>query len=420
MKRFGLIIIAAVIFLGGIFPVLADPIKVVPFVFLKQEFSDNIHFSSNNEEEDFITTLTGGLAVKQKKEVMQAGFEARVDKLLYQDSDNLDSLDLFFSGNVNYRATERLGVGAKVQYSEDSRRDRESDTTGLLVSGDRNTRRFSVSSDYLFSETTKGDISLGYGRVKTEESGRVEDDDDFRVDISFSRNLSETYKNTTGLLNFSYLRYISEIETTTMGPILTGSLFQDNTSDIFQFSTGFSKDITQLYHIYFLVGGSYSKTTEGLRARQTLTGSGIVLGEVVSADLDDDKWGGLVSMGLNYNGLYYDMGLSLSRDMQGATGTNGTVQRSSISANIDRKISDQFFLTLDASLHLNENERKNQADTEELTFNIQPGIRYEFANDLTLSCVYKFTSVEDRQNKSTREQNIIYVVIKKEFELLTL
>jgi hypothetical protein len=205
-----------------------------------------------------------------------------------------------------------------------------------------------------------------------------------------------------------------------MGPILTGSLFQDNTSDIFQFSTGFSKDITQLYHIYFLVGGSYSKTTEGLRARQTLTGSGIVLGEVVSADLDDDKWGGLVSMGLNYNGLYYDMGLSLSRDMQGATGTNGTVQRSSISANIDRKISDQFFLTLDASLHLNENERKNQADTEELTFNIQPGIRYEFANDLTLSCVYKFTSVEDRQNKSTREQNIIYVVIKKEFELLTL
>jgi len=420
MKRFGFTIIAVVILMGGIFPVLADPFKVVPFVRLKQEFSDNIHFSSNNEKEDFITTLTGGLAVKQKKEVMETGLEARFDKLSYRDSDNLDSLDLFFSGNVNYRATERLGVGAKVQYSEDSRRDRESDTTGLLVSGDKDTKRFFLSSDYLFSETTKGDITLGYGLVKVEETGRIEDDDDFRVDISFSRNLSETYKNTTGLLNLSYLRYISEIETTTVGAILTGALFQENTSDIFQFSTGFSRDITELYNIYFLLGGSYSMTTEGLRTRQTLTGSGTLISEAVSADQDDDKWGGLVSMGLNYNGLYYDMGLSLSRDMQGATGTNGTVQRSSIAANIDRKLSDQFFLTLDASFHLNENERKNQADTEELTFNIQPGFRYEFVNDFTLSCFYRFTTVEDRQNKTNREQNIIYVVIKKEFELLNL
>ena len=417
MKWFGFTIIVVVILLGDVFPVKADPTKIVPFVFFKQEYSDNILFSSNNEEADLITTISGGLAIKHKTEVIDAVFSARLDKSLYLDFDGLDSLDKFFSGNVNYRVTEKLGVGAQAQYSEDSRRDRESDTTGLLLSGDRETARFSLSSDYLFSETTKGDITLGYGLVKVEEINRTEDNDDFRVDISFSKNLSRTFKNTTGLLNFNYLRYTTDIQTITPGAVFTSTLFQEYISDIFQFSTGFSKDITELYNIYCLVGGSYSQTTEGLRSRQALTGTGTLVSDVVSPEQDDNTWGGLISTGLKYNGLYYDMGLSLSRDMRGASGTNGAVQRSSIAGNIYGKLTEKFVFTLDASCYLNENERKNQADTEELTFNIQPGFRYEFANDFTLSSFYRFTIVEDRQNSITRERNMIYILLKKEFEL---
>jgi len=417
MKWFGFIIIVVVILSGAVFSVSADPTKIIPFVSLKQEYSDNILFSSNNAQEDFITTVSGGLSIKQKTQVIDASLTAKVDKLLYWDFDELNSLDKFFSGNVNYRAAERLGIGASAQYSEDSRRDREADTTGLLVSGDRESARFSLFSNYLFSEITKGDIKLGYGLVKIDETNSTEDDDDFRVDISFSRNLSKTFKNTTGILNFSYLHYIADIETTTAETDLTSTIFQEYTSDIFQFSTGFSKDITELYNIYLLLGGSYSRTIEGLRARQTLTGTGTLLSDVVSPEQDDNTWGGLVSTGLKYNGLYYDMGLSLSRDMRGASGTNGVVQRSSISGNIDRKVTDQFALTLDASCYLNENERNNQADIEELTLNIQPGFRYKFTHDFIVSCFYRFTSVEDRQNNSTSERNMIYLVIRKEFEL---
>jgi len=218
-------------------------------------------------------------------------------------------------------------------------------------------------------------------------------------------------------LNLSYLRYTADINTTTLGTVFTSTAFQEYTTDIFQFSTGFSKDITELYNIYCQVGASYSMTNEDLRIRHTRTGTGALVSEEISPDQEDETFGGVISTGLKYDGLYYDMELHLSQDIQGASGTNGAVQRSSVAGNIDGKLTDNFTLTLDTSLYLNQNERKNQEDIDELTFSIQPGFRYKFYHDFTLSGFYRFTSVEDRQDNTTSERNMVYVVIKKDFEL---
>lgn len=416
MNRFRFFIVAAVLLSGIPFPVSAGPTSFVPFVSVKQEYSDNILFAED-EEEDFITTVSGGMTLKHKKELTNVSLSAQLDQLMYWDFDELDSLDKSFSSNVSHRATERLGFGASARYSEDSRRDRDTDTTGLLISGDREDTRFTVSSDYLFSERTKGDITLEYGQVDIDEINSIEDDDILSVNISFSRDLSGTFKNTTGILNLNYFRYKADIETVTPGGVITSTTFQEYISDTVQVSAGFSKDITELYNIYCQVGASYTKTDEGSRLLQTITGTDFVLSNITFPDQDDSNLGGVLSAGLNYRGLYYDMGLSLSQDMREASGTNGVVQRSSISGNIHRRVTDKLTLTLDASCYLNTNERESQADTEDLTINIQPGFRYRFSHDFILRGIYRFTSVDDRQNNTTRERNMIYVVIRKEFEI---
>ena len=417
MKCFSFKIIVIALLLGAVFPVSADPTKILPMISLKQEYSDNILFSSSNEKEDFITTASGGLAIRHRTETVTAGLAAWLDQLLYQDFDELNTLNKRFSGNMDYRVTERLGVGASAQYNEDSRRDRDADTTGLLLSGDREATRFSLSSGYYFSEILKGDIRLDYGDVEIKESNRYEDNNDFRADITFSKNLSEIFRNTTGILNFNYLRYTADIEATTPGAIRTSTLFQEYVSDIFQFSTGVSKDITELYNIYGQVGASYARTNERLRSRSVLTSNGSVISDAWSPDQDGDILGGVLLAGVKYNGLYYDMGLSVSQDMRGASGTNGAVQRSSVAGNIIRKLTEKFSLTFEASVYLNQNDRKSQADTEELAVNIQPGFRYQLSDDLYLSGLYSFTSVENRQDGTTSERNLIYIVIRKEFEL---
>ncbi len=411
-----LIMMIFVYWSASVLNVSAEPTKITPFVSLKQESSDNILFSATHEDYDLITTASGGIDIKQKTEVLDADLNARLDQLLYRDFHDLNSLDKFFSGNVNYKKTERLGFGASAKYSEDSRQDRETDTTGLIVSGDRKTKRISLSSNYFFSELTRGEIKFGYGRVNIDRARNDEDNDDFSVDISFSKNLSKIFDNTTGLVNFSYLRYTDDLDTTLPGAVLTSFIFQKNKSDIYQFSTGFSKDITELYNIYCQVGASYARTNEKLRNRLALTSTGTYVGGTVSPEKTIDTFGGVIAAGVNYSGLYYDMGISISRDMRGASGTNGAVQRSSVAGNISGKLTDKFSLTFDSSLYLNQNKRDKQPDTDDLTFNIQPGFRYKFSNNFSFSCYYRYTSVNDREINTTSKRNMFYFVIKKGFE----
>ncbi|MCP4673481.1 MAG: hypothetical protein GY857_19510 [Desulfobacula sp.] len=381
-------------------PVLSEPGKFVPFVSIKQEYSDNILFSTNNEEEDFITTGTAGLTYSYDSERVDARINGRILHRLYKDNDQLDTTDGNASATWNYQYTEKLGFGAFMQYRNDSRRDRDTDTTGLVLSGDREGAKFSVSSNYMLSELTRGEIEVSYGLEDIDETLTKEDNDTINISINFSKNLSKTFDNTTGLLNLSYMHYTSDYE------ILATNLHRDYTSDVVQVYAGFSKDITELYNFYLQAGASYTDTKE-----TTLIGSYTI------DDQDGDNFGGVLLAGLNYDGLYYDAGLSVSHDVREGSGTNGTVERSAISLEIDRKVSDGFFLTLDTSCYLNENERKTSEDLEEYTINVQPGFRYRFWDTFTLSGVYRYTSVKDKTNDSTSERNLIYFVIKKEFEL---
>jgi hypothetical protein len=412
MIRFGFIIGVIGLILGNIFPASADPTTIKPFLTFEQEYSDNILFTSNFEEEDFISTISGGLDIRQKTETLNAGLYARLDQLLYWEFDELNFLNKYFYGDLKYRQTERLNIGATAGYSEDSRRDRDADTTGLLVTGDREITYVSLLSDYHFTETTRGEMALGYKWITIDDIFKTEDDDDFSVDISFLTNLNQYFKNTTGILNLSYLRYVADIESHVNGPTQSSTVFQENDSDIFQFSTGFSKDITEIYNVYCLAGASYTQTNEGGSIQRRVTGTDIIISDATIPEAEDDNWGGVLSAGLKY-----DMGLSLSQDMRGASGANGTVQRTALAGNIYGRVTDKFSLTLNASCYLNQNETINQPDTDDFTANIQPGFRYKFVRDFFLSGYYRFTSVENRQDDTFRQRNLIYFAITKEFEL---
>lgn len=394
----------------------ADPVRVAPFVQAKQEYSDNILFTEDNETSDSITTLTAGLEIEQKTKRLNAGFSGQYDKLLYWDHDELNALDYLFKADAAYQVTERLNSRVDAKYSKDSRRDRDTDTTGLLVTGDRKVAALSLGTDYLFSEIRKADLSLDLERSEREEIDDLEDTDSIGVNFAYNRNLSEYYKNTSGIMNVNYLHYSSDTEETSRGTSQNSKVFQETSSDIIQISAGVTKDITELYNVYFLLGGSYTQTTEQARTRRTAS-SGAVISDTTGPEYDDDTWGGVLSAGVNYKDEYYDILLSVDQSMRGGTGTSGAVQRSSISGGIDRKVTDRFYLMLDASCYLNKNERQISADTEDLTFNIQPGLRYELGRDFVLSMIYRFTSVEDLEDDTTTERSLVYLAIRKEFEI---
>lgn len=392
----------------------AGPDLFVPFVSLKQEYNDNILFGAVNEEDDWITTGTAGFRIAHKDERVDTRFVSRLKRLMYADNDQLDDTNGSASFDWKYQSTEKLEFNADLDFRDDSRRDWDTDVTGLVLSGDRTKIELDAGSGYLFSEVLKGGFNVSYSHENIDEAQDDETNESFGFGFDFSKNLSRTFKNTTGLLNIRYQRYGSDVEQVDIAAFTT-TTYYEYTSDIFQVYAGFSKDITELYSFYLQAGISYSQTDEGQRTR--VTNGSNVISDVTAADQDDSAVGGVLLAGVNYDGLYHDIDLSVSHDMRGSAGSNGSVERSAISLGIDKKVSEDFSLTFDASCYLNRNDRTTQSDLDKLTVNIQPGFRYKFWDSFTLTGTYRFTSVDDRENNTDSDRNLFYVMIRKEFEL---
>ena len=398
---------------------LADPDSLTPFISIDQQYSDNILFSDDRPEADWITAVEGGLTLARKTQRLDTLLTGRLKQRWYADNSALDALDGFASGSVDYRLTERLSLGGTADYSKDSTRDRDTDSTGLKIAGDREKYGFSVSSDFMVSEITKAGIEVSYGNTEIDEDDELEDNDSFNVTLSFSKDLSETFKNTTGLLNISYFRYTADIDSQyqyqSLGLSFNRDTFQEYTSDTFQFSAGFSRQLTEIMDVYFLAGASYSRTDEKTSFKTFLTENGALSRQGDLTDEQDATVGGVFSTGVNYKGLKSTMGLALSQDMRGASGTNGVVQRTSLSGNVSRRLTEDLTFSLNASCYLNQNERTTQDDTDDLTFNVQPGFRYRFTHTFSLSGYYRYTHLDDRIEETQTERNLFSMTLKKEF-----
>ncbi|MBU1544837.1 MAG: hypothetical protein KKE62_18545 [Proteobacteria bacterium] len=402
MKKYGLFVF--MVFVLNMPDAYAQTDKMIPFVSLKQEYTDNVTFSSSNETEDFISTCIGGLTVSHKSETVQASLTGQIFHMLYWDNDALDATDGSVNASINHQLTERFGLGASADYREDSRRDVDADTTGLILNGDRKQANGALSSSMVFSELMRGELTAGYGMTEVEQLNISEDNDSYQLSLAFVRNLSRTFDNTTGLFNISYLHYTSEYETYSPGTLTHA--FLDYESDVIQAYAGFSRSLTELYSFYLQAGASYTDTKENKR-----------IGEVRDPEQSNSSVGGVLLSGVDYDGLYWDVGLSLSHDVRGGTGSNGTVERSSISLNLDRKVSDEFSFSLATSCYLNKNERSTRADLEELTINVQPGFRYRFSDTFSLSGMYRYTLVDDRQTNTNSQRNLVYLLLRKNFDL---
>jgi opacity protein-like surface antigen len=395
----------------------ADPLKFVPSIRVKQEYNDNILFEEVTEEEDYITTISPAFTVDQKGERLQASLKAGVDKIIYWKFDELNAVDLDVDARLRFQTTERLGFGVTGRYAEDSRRDRETDTTGLVLAGDRERTNVSLFSDYLVSEKTKATLTFSYSD-STIESPDDEDSESYKVDLAFTHSLSEWFDNTTGLLNFSYMNYDSDDRDRSSNiPGLTTESNQAYELDQWQVYAGFSRNITELFSAYVQAGAGYTRSDESVGRRTFITSNGIDFLAPTHTSSSDSDFNGVLIAGMDYKGLYYNAGLSVSHDARGSSGVSGLVERTSVSVDLSRKISSELTATLSGSCYLNRSDRSIGEDDDDLTYTVRTGLRYKFSQDLLLSCYYRFRSLDEREIDTERHQNLVYVMINKTFEL---
>ena len=414
LKRFILPVLGFVL-LGTSFQAWASTVKLRPFIFVKQEYTNNSSVESNNKEEDHITTITGGLKVLREGERFSASAGGQMNRLFYQENDTKNTTDNTLSGNIAFQATERFSTNVYASYSQDSRNDADTDTTGLRVSGDRDSTEGGMGFSYQLSELSSAGISLDYTQSDIDGDEHLEDSEIISMSCSSNRNLHNYFANTTGIISLSYNHYSTETEDITSTGLISTAVGEFD-SDVFQLTAGFTKALNEIYNFSFQAGATYSDRSERSRTRIT-SPSGVLISEIISPEITDNSIDGVFSATLNYADEYNRFSLSIDESMKSGTGTSGAVLRSSVSGQYSRQFSEKFSLNLSVSCFLNQNDRETTSDTDTLTFTIQPGAKYEFDKNFILTCSYKFSSVEDMEDSTTSEQNTVFVALRKEFEI---
>ena len=145
--------------------VTADQRELIVTLGAREEYNDNIFFTFDDEVDDYITTLSGGLNFLNQTERTDLYLSAIVERLIYSDEKDLNATDQYYLGRFGYKFTPRFGARLDAAYTEDSRPDRDVATTGLLLSTvPRTIQIYGAAIDYALTEITTSNVFYRYSR----------------------------------------------------------------------------------------------------------------------------------------------------------------------------------------------------------------------------------------------------------------
>lgn len=371
--------IASVIALLTALPLVcqAGTFQVTPSVSLREEYNDNILFVANETKEDFITTTVPRVELIEKTERITAQLSSALEVIDYLVNSDLRAIDHAQKGSVDYAITPLLNVFSKLDFKQDSRPDRDLQTSGLLLnSSKRELFNGSAGTQYILTEKLSSLVNMSFWNNHFEDPTLV-DSKVYGVNGGFAYNLGTYLPQTTGRMILAHNRFEYPIDTVKN----------------YSVSVGMSHDLTETYKVSLDVGPRYSRSS------------------FAGGVSDDSGVGG--AFAVDYTGETTTVNMTLSRDEQGVSGRAGTAERSSLAFSVGRKFFDELRCSLELEYHNNKSQASlARLNVDEDTFSVVPRIQYMFTKDISLDGDYRYTHFIDRAVSSgdeTRERNLVYV-----------
>jgi hypothetical protein len=370
--------------------VLADEFKLVPSIAVREEYNDNIFFDDRGEVEDWITTISPELMLIEKTERLDLNLSAKGAGIKYGQNDALNDFDQHYSGDMGYRLTSRFRISAGAGYTVDSRRDRDIETTGLVLSSEERKRYTgSLSGACVFTEKTAASLSYTYERDDFDDPEEV-DYKYHRSNLGITHDLSEILPRTVGRMNFGYSYYDSS----------------DTTVDSYSGTVGGSWAMSEVFNLLIDLGARYTCSEFSVTRRHPLFPF-----IMITREEKDHSWGGVGQVALSYRGEVTFASLSALKDVRPTGGDGETTDRTSFLFKISRGFAEKFSVHLSGEYFLNQADagELSRTDIDEQTLSIRPGLSCEILDNLVLTASYTFTRLKDKEDHTDPERNLIYV-----------
>ena len=389
-KPGGLSLLLSMLLIGlwSVGPAHAENRDIVPSISLREEFNDNIFLSSDDEVDDFITTLSPGIRLYETTERWKAELLGRLDVLRYLDNDDLDTVDQNAAGRADYAFTERTSALLAAEYIRDSRPDRDVLETGLVQNTDPRKRYlFSASGSHRTGENTFDSLTYNFERSDYEDE-QIVDSKIQAVNLAHTWYAGRFVENAIGRLNFGYAN--ADFETSTVNSFsgTIGADWQFSELVTFQLNLGLRYTKTDFFSPIEAPSSPVPVFTE-----ETLRG-----------------WNAVGDLEVAYRGEKNEGRLRFSHDVRDAQGRGGTSLRTSLDCVLSRQFTQEFRASLLTGLTINRTDQNTVAltDIDSRTLLVLPSIRYEFTRNLYLEAGYKFTLVKNVEEDRQSDQNIVF------------
>ncbi len=364
---------------------MADDFRVIPNAAIREEYNDNIFFSDDAEQDDFITTASAGLEVRERTELLKAALITRFDGLSYADNSELNAIEEYYKGSVAYQLNPFLNLSADAGYSVDSRSDRDLDVTGYVLTTDvRRRQDYSFSADYQASEKTSLFSSYSY----LDDQFEISDVDEFtgqNVLVGLTRSLDFT-KPTAARLYGRYSHYD----------------FYSSKVDNYSVTAGFSRQFSEKLSYVFDIGPRYTEGSEK-RTAETSYDSGL---------------GGQFT--LTYNEELTTAEMNIFHEVSGSSGRDGATERTGLVLSLKHRIGERSSVRLGIDSYQNKATRDAAfaSDLNELTTSLTPSLRYEFNPEIFCEATYRYTVITDQETDHEKHRNLVFIKLTYQYPVI--
>lgn len=384
---------------------VAEERKVTASIAVKQEYTDNLTYSAVDPQSDWITTVSPKIEVVNNSDRLQASLKAVLDGASYWEHNELNDVDQDFSGSLRYGFTPRTNLFSSAGYRRDSRSDRDFNDTGLVFDAvERERYNLALGGNYSLSELST--MQLQYSHAKDDYHGdRYSDNQSHGVSGTLSRNLSEYWENTVGRVSVGATRFDSDTSQT----------------DYYTGTIGVEKSLTETIGFYVDGGMRYTESTYDTYepVYYNFFGYKILVGyrPVVA---QENGIGFTGRAGLTYRDELNEAALSASHDVQPANGESGTLERSSLQARLEHRLTEQSRLSLNGGYALNKttDEMAYIDTTDETSWWIQPRISYSFDREWLVEGSYNYGQIHDNENDADRSRNLVMLRLEYRYPIL--
>lgn len=402
-----LVAMAAAFVIQGLFAVQAmgEDYDIIPSLSVKQEYSDNLFFSSAGKTHSFTTALSPRLELARKDERTDASLIAGMDWFVYWDtSDIITAFNQQYRGRLSRRVTERARFSLDAAYTVNSQPDEDLTKDGVVIDALKRYRQsYSAVMDFVLSEKSTAGLGYQYQREDYPDLATA-DNTVHGVNFGYEYDLRDLLPAAVGRFNTGYNRY--EVG--------------DNATDSISATAGMGFSFSETWKLTTDIGGRFSHAGYNVITLEPAIVPGYFYPKTVREARDSCGW--VARATLSVRGEAETGSLTFNRNVGLSSSRNGTSENTSVDLSYRRSLTDRFITSLSAGYQYSRSDNDDlssvRIDEDYIRFNA--GLRYEFDRHMALDASYSYLKALYNQSGASAERNSFMVSFTIRHPLLDL